>query len=289
MYHVIGIQRLVFAVPNVQEVGTFYRDIWGMEALFEGDTEWLLRCRDSHLSDFVLVRSEAKAELAELTFEARNAEELTTLLSDAERAGGRVLRSPSVSPGRPAEWAAAIADPDGNRIGIVTASHGRAPLGTRSGQSGPHRIGHVVFWTPRIEAQEAFYAALGLRVTDRTAMGMSFLRCNADHHSLALVRSKGQIGVQHVAFDVGTLDAVMRECGRLKAAGVECVWGPGRHGPGGNVFAYYRDPAGIVIEFYGEMQKFSPDDDVVEPVFWGPEHRGDVWGLAGPAPEVFRP
>jgi hypothetical protein len=82
----------------------------------------------------------------------------------------------------------------------------------------------------------------------------------------------------------------MREKGRLAAGGIECLWGPGRHGPGNNVFSYYRDPTGNMIEFYGEMEKF-PDDAVhapAEPVFWGAEHRGDIWGVAGPAPAEFR-
>ena len=32
------------------------------------------------------------------------------------------------------------------------------------------------------------------------------------------------------------------------------VWGPGRHGAGDNLFAYYVDPAGFLIECSAEME-----------------------------------
>ena len=50
--------------------------------------------------------------------------------------------------------------------------------------------------------------------------------------------------LQHIAFDVGSLDNVMRNFARLRGLEVECAWGVGRHGPGNNVFSYYTDPAG---------------------------------------------
>jgi len=144
-----------------------------------------------------------------------------------------------------------------------------------------------VLWTPQRKEQEAFYTSLGFKVTDRTHAGMSFMRCNRDHHTLALVDSKdNRTGTQHTSFDVGTIDNVMREYGRLREAGVECIWGVGRHGPGRNVFSYYTDPCGNVVEFYGDMDEFTDHVDG-EPRFWGPEHKGDVWGVAGRPPLSF--
>lgn len=286
---VLGIHRLTLAAPALFELGTFYRDVWGMTLLERSETRWNLRCRASSQCDFALERRDGKAGLAALALRVPGKDALEALIAAAQGAGGRLLRALSPSNDYPGERSAALADPDGNAIELVIFPRAADRQEHLHGQFGPHRIGHVVLWTPHIEAAEAFYGALGLRVTDRTAMGMSFLRCNADHHSLALVKSEGQIGLQHIAFDVGTFDAVMREYGRLKAASVECVWGPGRHGPGANVFSYYRDPAGTIIEFYGEMQQFFGDEEAAEPVWWGPEHRGDVWGIAGPAPQAFRP
>ena len=45
----------------------------------------------------------------------------------------------------------------------------------------------------------------------------------------------------------------MRALGRMRRAGHDTIWGPGRHGPGGNVFCYFIDPAGNVIEYTAEL------------------------------------
>lgn len=278
-----GLHRLTLRVPQVKRVGEWYRDVWGAGLLDAGEERWDFRCRDSsHCALSVLAG--ASAVLDSLAFRVSDP---AAVLAAARSAGARVLEEPAASRIHAGETVAAFADPDGNRIEIVAwQGQTEAPAGERG--FGPRKLGHVVLWTPRIDQMERFYAAIGLHVTDRTAIGMSFLRCNSDHHSLALVRHEEKTGFQHAAFDVATIDGVMREKGRLAAAGVECLWGVGRHGPGNNVFSYYRDPAGNIVEFYGELQQFPEDAPVGEPVHWGPEHRGDVWGVAGPAPTEFR-
>ena len=278
-----GLHRLSLRVPQVKRVGEWYRDVWGAGLLDAGEERWDFQCRDSSHCALSVVAG-APSGLDSLAFRVSDP---AAVLAAAQTAGARVLEAPAASRIRAGETVAAFADPDGNRIELVAwQGQTQAPAGERG--FGPRKLGHVVLWTPRIDQMERFYAAIGLHVTDRTAIGMSFLRCNSDHHSLALARHKEKTGFQHAAFDVATIDAVMREKGRLAAAGVECLWGVGRHGPGNNVFSYYRDPAGNVVEFYGELQQFPDDAPVGEPVHWGPEHRGDVWGVAGPAPMEFR-
>ena len=285
--------RLGVAPSQLDEVGAFYRDTWGMRLVSQSGTRVLLQSRASGFADLCIEATDGRPGLHTLGLRVAREQDLAPLLAAAREAGGRVLREPSASPDFPAEHGAALSDPDGNRIELVVHD-APAPgvpdyvAGVGRHVTGPLRIGHVVLWTPQIAAMEAFYAQLGLRVSDRTAMGMSFLRCNTDHHSLALAKHAAKTGLQHVAFDVQSIDAVMYEKGRLNAAGHECLWGPGRHGPGHNVFSYYRDPAGNVIEFYGDMEQLPGSGVPDEPVYWGPEHRGDIWGVAGPAPLVFR-
>jgi hypothetical protein len=82
------------------------------------------------------------------------------------------------------------------------------------------------------------------------------------------------------------IDAEMRGIGRLKAANCPVRWGIGRHGPGNNVFAYFVDPNGFVIEYTTEVQ--SVDDATHEPQVWKRvPHLMDRWGTAGPpSPEI---
>lgn len=290
-----GLHRLSLGVAQAQiaGVGAFYRDVWGMRLVSQDDNRVLLQSRASGYTDLCIEASEQSSGIRSLGLCVAHEQDLAPLLSAAEKLGGRVLRAPSASADFHGEFGASLSDPDGNRIELAVhdAPAPKVPAcvaGLGRHVIGPLRIGHVVLWTPQIAAMEAFYAQLGLRVSDRTAMGMSFLRCNSDHHSLALAKHVSKTGLQHVAFDVQSIDAVMYEKGRLNAAGFECLWGPGRHGPGHNVFTYYHDPAGNVIEFYGDMEQLSGSDLPPEPVYWGPEHRGDIWGIAGPAPLVFR-
>ena len=288
MARVVGLHRLTLSVPEIEKAGGFYRDGWGMRVVSRSGRRWHLQSRAMDHPDLALVLTEGASGLSTVALQVKDRAALSALLIATSQSGSRLLQAPGDSVHHPGEYCATVEDPDGNKIELVVpASAGTGP-GDVPEAAGPLRIGHAVLWTPQIEPMESFYALLGLRVSDRTTIGMSFLRCNMDHHSVALARSSGRTGLQHVAFDVGTREAVEREKARLAADGVQCFWGPGRHGPGNNVFSYYRDPAGTIIEFYGEMQKVPVNEDPAEPVYWGPEHRGDITGVAGPAPVEFR-
>ena len=52
-------------------------------------------------------------------------------------------------------------------------------------------------------------------------------------------------------------------------AGFPIAWGVGRHGPGDNVFAYFIDPVGIVIEYTAEVLQVDDSYVVRGPVAMG--------------------
>lgn len=289
MSRVAGLYRVGLAVPNLEETARFYETNWAMEPVDAEGGRRRFRSRGQDHSDLVLsgIAPQEQARLDHVALAVRTEKELRDIVARVAQAGHPVLQA--CTPGRRPEeraWAA-VEDLDGNRIELVVPTQA-ASAAAQQGAGRARHLGHVVLWTPQIEQQEAFYALLGFQVSDRTHIGMSFLRCNHDHHSLALARSsQGRRGLQHVAFDVGGIDEVMREYGRLKQGGDECIWGVGRHGPGNNVFAYYQDPAGNVVEFYGDMETVE-SPDVPEARYWGPEHKGDIWGVAGGPPRPFR-
>jgi len=39
-------------------------------------------------------------------------------------------------------------------------------------------------------------------------------------------------------------------------------WGPGRHGPGNNLFVFVHDPEGNWIEISAELEQVTPDRPV---------------------------
>jgi catechol 2,3-dioxygenase-like lactoylglutathione lyase family enzyme len=286
MVRVTGLYRVGLAVADLHAAESFYRQRWAMDLADSDDERRFFRSKGLAHSDLVLHEDKAGG-LHHVGLSVRSEAALHDILEQVKQAGAEVLMPPM--PGQHADEAlvAAILDLDGNRIELIVPPAEAAGSDAAGGTPARH-LGHVVLWTPQIAKQEAFYALLGFQVSDRTHIGMSFLRCNATHHSIALARSgSGRTGLQHAAFDIGTINEVMREYARLRQAGEECIWGVGRHGPGNNVFAYYRDPAGNVVEFYGDMQTVD-DGDIAEARFWGPEHKGDIWGVAGAPPQPFR-
>ena len=92
------------------------------------------------------------------------------------------------------------------------------------------KIGHVVLNVTDLERSVKFYTeVLGFRISDvyPDAMmpgGMVFMRCNPDHHGLALIGglpgTSANIELNHVAFELATLDEVVRARDHLKQAGI---------------------------------------------------------------------
>jgi hypothetical protein len=120
---------------------------------------------------------------------------------------------------------------------------------------------------------------LGFRVSDRTRM-MTFVRCNRKHHCIAYARAEAA-SLNHIAFELPSIDALMRGIGRMRDAGHACAWGPGRHGPGNNVFAYFIAPFGAVVEYTAEVSEVDDAYKVGGPDDWQwPPGRVDHWGVS---------
>jgi 2,3-dihydroxy-p-cumate/2,3-dihydroxybenzoate 3,4-dioxygenase len=134
----------------------------------------------------------------------------------------------------------------------------------------PVQLSHVVLNTRDWEQCERFAVEkLGFGVSDRTRL-MRFLRCNRTHHAIAYVNSDLS-SLNHIAFEMPDLDAVMNGIGRLREAGYPCTWGPGRHGPGNNVF----------VEYTAEVEEVGDDYRVGGPEDWKwPPGRTDHWGIS---------
>ena len=90
------------------------------------------------------------------------------------------------------------------------------------------KVGHVVLQVADLESATDFYTqVLGFKVSDvypeeMMPGGMVFLRCNTDHHCLALVgQGDGKNAhreLHHLAFEVPTLAEVLRARDRLSGA-----------------------------------------------------------------------
>ena len=179
-------------------------------------------------------------------------------------------------------------DPDNRCIELSAGAASHANGGTDE-DDGPRRLCHVGLNTPRFELVVAFYIdVLGFRVSDWVENQMVFLRCGRRHHVIVLTRAD-HASVNHVAYGMSGVDALMKTVSRLRARGREPDWGPGRHGPGNNIFCYYKDPAGYVNECSSDLA-YIEDEATHQPAVWrrAPDTL-DFWGTAGsPGPGVRR-
>jgi catechol 2,3-dioxygenase-like lactoylglutathione lyase family enzyme len=175
-------------------------------------------------------------------------------------------------------------DPEGR---IVEVASDVAEWPVRDVPDGPDRLSHIVLNSVAMAEAVAFYTdVLGFQVSDSYEGDlMVFLRCNELHHCVVFAPG-AWTSLNHVAFEVASSDEVMKSLGRMRKAGFDTIWGPGRHGPGGNVFCYFQDPVGNVIEYTAELLEV---DESWEPQVWArtPEN-ADVWGTSGGiTPEVI--
>lgn len=139
------------------------------------------------------------------------------------------------------------------------------------------KIGHVVLKVRDLKRSAEFYTkVLGFKVSDyypdsMVPGRMLFMRCNADHHGVALVggadQPAGARELHHMAFAVSTLDEVFRARDHLKALGVKIEF-EGRRRAGCQVAIEFRDPDGHWLEIYWGLDQVGSDGKVRPPEEW---------------------
>jgi catechol 2,3-dioxygenase len=124
---------------------------------------------------------------------------------------------------------------------------------------GLRKIGHVALYVSDIERSTRFYRdVLGFHISDiygedMMPGGAVFLRCNPDHHGIALFHSAQPnpvgAGLHHMAFEVATLDDVVRAREHLRRNNVPVDF-DGRRRAGVQIAVEFRDPDGHRLEIY---------------------------------------
>ena len=272
-----ALRSVALTVPDLAAAEIFYTETWGL--VVAEKSHGVAYFRGSGHDHHVLALHEAAGtpQLRLVTLRARSAKSLEHIAQAAIAAGGVVERTGAAFDPAGGQ-VVVIRDPDGRRIEIVHGDAQRAndvPVP----QDRPIRLAHAVLNSHAVEkTREFFEQALGFVLADRTRI-MAFMNCDNDHHSIALGDTDND-ALNHVAFLMPTLDAVMRGGGRLKDKGLPPQWGPGRHGPGDNAFNYFVDPFGIVIEYTAEVEQIDATYRVGRPEDWTwPPGRIDQWGV----------
>ncbi len=98
---------------------------------------------------------------------------------------------------------------------------------------------------------------MSARVSDRIGDG-ALLRIDEVHHKIALFPSD-RTGIQHINFQVGGVDDIMRSWYFLQEQGVPIVFGPGRHPTSTAIFVYFRGPDRRVYEYSAGVRRITDE------------------------------
>ena len=166
--------------------------------------------------------------------------------------------------------------------------------------TGVQRLGHLVLQTTKYrKALDWYLDHLGMIVSDflyypgqrDRGPAMSFIRCDrgqtpADHHTLGLALGPANRYI-HSAYQVSDIDAMAAGSRYLAERGYRRSWGIGRHILGSQIFDYWRDPDGSLVEHFSDGDMFDAGLQTGWAPFttsglyqWGPRITKDFLGIA---------
>jgi catechol 2,3-dioxygenase len=184
-----------------------------------------------------------------------------------------------------ARRAVRLRTPFGPILEVHTPVERRPEQGPNLLSDGRHarRLDHVNL---RVNDTRAFYdfmtSFLGMKLSDRTTnFERAWYRAeDGFHHTIAAAPGEG---IHHYGFDANSVIDLASVADNLVARGRQLLWGVGRHGPGNNIFSYYLDPNGVVIEVSFGMDRID-NDELYVPGNWPFDSKSNVLDLWGSKP-----
>jgi len=282
---VTGLRSIDYNVTDVATSARFYENCWGLAPVArQGGAQYMRATGAEH--HIVTLHEGPKAGVKCINFGAADSEAVDGLHAKLSGFGAAIDSAPAPlsTPGGGYGFAFSDSDEQSYVISSDVDQHGDATMV----EDRPFKLSHVVLNSDKVGSQEKFYCdVLGFKVSDRTAR-MNFIRCSADHHSIAFAHANGP-SLNHTAFEVPSFDGLMRGAGRMKQKGFAVGWGVGRHGPGNNLFTYFVEPNGLVVEYTAEVEQVDDTYKVGGPEDWAQRVQGpDRWGFADPPSPLMR-
>jgi catechol 2,3-dioxygenase-like lactoylglutathione lyase family enzyme len=286
------LRHVDLAVPDFAIQRSFYTGLWGLTEIGDGDGLSYLAAEGSPEPYVVRVRQADEKRVDVIGFGAADRAAVESLATTLASEGVQLISEPDDVQGPGAGYGFRFFDGDGRTLEVSCDVTPRPHREIEPLESIPVSLSHVVLNSPNPESTVAWYLKhLSVAVSDQLTspqMGdlMWFLRCNAFHHTFAVVRGP-HASLHHLSFTMRGIEENLFGTGRLLRAGIERVWGPGKHLAGSNMFNYFLDPSGNTMEYTTEL-------DLVDEATWQPHkydlsspNVADQWGTANPmGPDV---
>ena len=191
-------------------------------------------------------------------FALPDADELGRLRARLTKAGWAGEDGPTLMFGD----AVTVRDPDGNRL--VFGLPGEHAPGADADRTPPARLQHVVVASREPARIVRFFIdVLGFTLSDDVlddtgGVRTSFLRCSEEHHSFAVFLAP-ENRLDHHCYETADWNAIRDWGDHMASEHVRIQWGPGRHGPGNNLFIFVHDPDDNWVEISAELEVVGHD------------------------------
>jgi catechol 2,3-dioxygenase-like lactoylglutathione lyase family enzyme len=279
MNGVTRIGHMGLRVKDLDAAVAFQADVLGLVETERCGRAAYLTCNERH-HELILIESERRG-YDHIGLEVADGDALEQARRAAELAGGQPLGD--VFDGEPGiDRAALVRGPGGHVYKLFCGMEAAAPppAGDR-----PLKFEHASVKARGLGATERFLReGLGFAFSDRMGRTASWWHCDADHHGMALIFGPRH-ELSHYAWSVADLNAMGRIADRLAAHGKKLVFGPSRHGPGNNQFAYFFDADGAMVECCADLAAMPPYGDYEARRWPGGFSAVNQWG--GPPPPRF--
>jgi len=284
----IDVRRLgtaAFTSPDLGRMTDYFSEMIGLVPVERSAARTVLATAQGQ--EAIVLEHGAAASLARLSFQVAPATDLTEAAKTLNASGIASELANDPSPG--VARALRFTGPDGMTIELF-ADYRFAPKNRGLKGIMPLKVGHAAFVAPAVDDLVKLYTkCLGFRVSDWRPGMAYFLRCNADHHTVNFFRNdKAQF--HHLAFELNDWAELHRAADYLARSGYLLEWGPSRHIIGHNIACYHRNPDGILIELYTELDQmkdealgyFDPrpwhEDTPQRPKAWPDGTPSNYWG-----------
>lgn len=285
MSRVTEIRYVGYAVTDLEAERAFYRETWGLREVGEQDGMWHYAAEGGDELYVVRLRAADEKRIDVIAFAADSRDDVDTLHEKVIAAGCKVIFQPRELPTLGGGYGFRFFSKDGLTFEISADVARGSKRDMVRWEAVPQKISHIVMHAPdHKETVQFFVDVLGFKVSDWLGDFMCFLRCNAAHHRVAFL--PGPPCLNHVAYDMLTVDDMMAGIARLKQAGTDIRWGPGRHTAGNNTFSYFTTPNGFAVEYTSELEDvdFETHQDQVHVP--GPRVM-DQWGIGVGGPQTM--
>ena len=284
MINVLRAGHATFTTPDLEQQVAYYTDVMGLIVIERDKSRAFLATRTG--LEAISLEQGDKSDLVRLAFQVAPDADLNAYAKELSGHGIKSELRNGISPG--AARALVFTDVKGTVIELYS-DYTFAKDDGKPAVITPLKLGHIAHRVDDVQKAVKFYTeVLGFRVSDWIEDWFVFLRCGPDHHTINFVRGQ-RIHMHHIAFELKDWAQVQSAMDFLGQKNINIAWGPGRHGPGHNIYTYHRNPDDQIIEMFTELDKMLDESlGYFDPRPWHRDHPQrpkvwegvrDIWGM----------